>query len=119
MFIRTGLLIFFLSVSCLVSGLVAQQSTGQQKRPTAFWPRGEKWDKSITTPQQFFGFDVGRRHLRHDQVANYLKKLATETDRITIQQYGRTHGHRPLLLLTITAKSNHNNINRIRVQHPA
>ncbi len=119
MFTRPGSLIFavLLFIPCLVGDAFAQKKSQTQNRPTVFWPGNEKWDDSITTPKQFFGFDVGRRHLRHDQVANYLKKIATETDRISIQQYGQTHGRRPLLLLTITSKSNHQNLQKIRAIH--
>ena len=122
-------LLFIAFVAALVSSVlisststVVGQDTKPKKRParsTVFWPDGVECDPNITTPKEHFGFDIGQRHLRHDQVASYLQKIATQTDRIKIRSYGQTHGKRPLLLLTITAPDNHKNIQRIRNQHRA
>ena len=113
---RTVSLVLIAIFACSIGKAIGQQKP-KTNRPTTFWPAGESWNQSITTPKQFFGFDVGRRHLRHDQVAGYLKKIAKESDRITIRQYGQTHGRRPLLLLTITSPDNHKKIRNIQARH--
>ncbi len=86
-------------------------------RPTTFWPDGVEVDDSIPTPKQHFGFDIGFRHLRHHQVVSYLKALDAASDRISIEEYGRTHGDRPLLLLTITSQKNRDRLDEIQKAH--
>ena len=71
----------------------------------------------ITTPREFFGFDIGERHLSHDQVAAYVRLLAQESPRISIEQYASTHGGRPLLLLTITSETNRQRLGEIQKAH--
>lgn len=86
-------------------------------RPTSCWPEDTKFNAKITTPSEFFGFEVGQHHLTHTQVVRYLETLAEESDRITIERTGKTHGGRPLILLTITSSKNRKNLDEIQQQH--
>lgn len=90
---------------------------GTENRPTSFWPENVKFNDKITTPEEFFGFEVGQHHLTHAQVVRYLERLAQESDRVTVKQTGRTHGGRPLLLLTITSRKNRETLDSIQRQH--
>ena len=89
----------------------------RRQKPTVFWPADVPVNDKITTPREHFGFDIGERHLRHDQIVSYLKVLAEQSDRITLEEYGRTHGRRPLLLATITSPANHSRIDEIQSDH--
>ncbi|MDH3251183.1 MAG: M14 family metallopeptidase [Ignavibacteria bacterium] len=80
-------------------------------------PEGTTYDPAIPTPEAFFGFRVGDWHLQPDQIGAYLLLLAERSDRVTIEEYGRTHENRPLLLLTITSPANHRNIQKIKERH--
>ena len=91
------------------------QDAAQQ--PTYHWPEGIECDDSIPTPREFFGFDIGVRHLDHAKVAGYVRKLAEVSDRISIEQYATTHGGRPLLMLTITSQENRDRLDEIRELH--
>lgn len=84
---------------------------------TAYLPDTVSYNPAIPTPESILGANIGEWHVRHDQVVNYMKLLAEKSDRITIEETGRTHENRPLLLLTITAPSNRNNIEAMRQQH--
>ncbi len=84
-----------------------------------YLPGETQYDPNVPTPQEFFGFQVGEWHLRHDQLAAYMHELARTSDRVTIMEYARTYEQRPLLLLTITAPENHKNLEQIRTQHLA
>ncbi|MEM7454589.1 MAG: M14 family metallopeptidase [Planctomycetota bacterium] len=89
----------------------------ESERPTSFWPEGVEFDVAIPTPEEHFGFDVGERHLRHAQLVSYMRLLAESSDRISIEQYGLTHGHRPLMLLTITSQQNRERLEQIQESH--
>lgn len=93
------------------------QATDSSAKPTYFWPDDVEFDSAIPTPKQFFGFDIGFRHLSHAQVADYVRKLSEVSDRITHEQYGTTHGGRPLLLLTITSLGNRERLEEIQQSH--
>ena len=69
-------------------------------------PEGETYDPAVPTPAAALGFEVGDRHLRHDQLVSYLTTLAGASDRVEIEQYASTHGGRPNVVLTITAPAN-------------
>ncbi len=43
--------------------------------------------------------------------------LASLSDRATIEQYGTTHEHRPLVILTVTDPEHHTNLDALRDQH--
>ncbi len=71
----------------------------------------------VPTPEEYFGFQVGQRHLEHHQLVGYLRRLAEVSDRVSLIEYGHSHGHRPLVLLVITAPENHQRLEEIRQQH--
>ncbi len=69
----------------------------------AYLPDTVAYNPAIPTPESVRGANLGEWHVRHDQVVNYMKLLAEKSERITIEETGRTHENRPLLLMTITA----------------
>ncbi|MGP1345284.1 MAG: M14 family zinc carboxypeptidase [Phycisphaerales bacterium] len=70
-------------------------------------------DPAIESPEAFLGHALGERWTRHHQVIDYLEYLANSSDRITLREYGTSTQHRPLVLLTITAPSNHGRMDAI------
>ena len=60
---------------------------------------------------------VGEWHVTHDKLVEYMKVLANSSDRITLEDRGKTFEGRPLLLLTITSPNNHSRIDDIRQRH--
>ncbi len=82
-----------------------------------YLPPQVQYDPAIPTPRSIIGHEVGEWHVTHDKLVNYMMALDKASDRITLEQTGFTHEARPLLLLTITAPKNHQNIETIRLQH--
>lgn len=103
---KATLLAFF-----VCSGLSAQV-------PLSYYlPADGQYDAKIPTPQQFLGYQVGEWHVSHDQEVAYMRRLAELSDRIEIEEYGRTHENRPLLLLTISSPDNIRNRETLKAQH--
>ncbi|MDQ3622177.1 MAG: M14 family metallopeptidase [Verrucomicrobiota bacterium] len=75
------------------------------------------YDPAAPAPQQALGFQIGEWHLHHHELVQYLQKLDAWSDRITLREYARSHGRRPLIVLTITAPNNHARIEEIRRAH--
>ncbi len=100
-----GILILFTSLTALAS------------KPPAILPGDVEYDPAIPTPRSYLGFKIGDRHIQHHELVGYLRVLASASDRVTLQEYARSHGGRPLVLLTITSVENHKRLNAIRRQH--
>jgi len=75
-----------------------------------------QYDPAIPTPAQHLGYEVGQWHVSHDQLVGYMRELARVSNRITLREYGRSHEHRPMLCLTVTAPENHARLDDIRQQ---
>ncbi|KAB1154583.1 zinc carboxypeptidase [Tenacibaculum aiptasiae] len=90
----------------------------QQKVDLSYYlPSDVSYDKNIPTPKSIIGHEVGEWHITHDKLVSYMKALAKASNRVTIENRGETYEGRPLLLLTITAPKNHQNLEGIREKH--
>ncbi|WP_207862220.1 M14 metallopeptidase family protein [Acanthopleuribacter pedis] len=97
---------------CSVGGLFADDDPLLR-----YLPDGTTYDTAITRPEAVLGFPVGEYHVRHDQLLNYIKRLAKESPRATWQSLGRTHGLRELGHLVITHPDNHAKLDALRREH--
>lgn len=105
--------ILLLIICCLLTDLAA---FSQSLDPESVLPR-HKRRASITAPSEFFGFPVGSRHLRHDQIVSYMKQLASQSERVTFVPYATSHGGRQLFVLVITSPDNQKRISQIKEAH--
>jgi hypothetical protein len=103
----TKLLIPFLFISYL--------SYGQEL--SYYLPDSLTYNSAIPTPESVIGHKVGQWHVTHDRLVYYMKELAKTSDRVRIEEIGKTYEDRPQVLLTITSPKNHANLTQIRQQH--
>ncbi|NNE31942.1 MAG: zinc carboxypeptidase [Winogradskyella sp.] len=90
----------------------------QSKTDLSYYlPQDVQYDANIPTPKSVIGHEVGEWHITHDKLVQYMYALAKASDRITIEDRGKTFEDRPLILLTITAPKNHDNIDNIQSAH--
>lgn len=82
-----------------------------------YLPQDVEYNPNIPTPQSVIGHEVGEWHITHDKLVQYMYALANASDRMTIEDRGKTFEDRPLLLLTITAPENHQNLEAIQTAH--
>lgn len=81
-----------------------------------FFTDDVEYDSKFQSPQEFFGFEIGERHLQHFELIAYLKHLST-SPRVKWVDYGKTHGNRPLCVLKISSAKNIKEIDSIRESH--
>src|SRR5690606_195598 len=105
------LLFSLLSLFCLKA--IAQDSLDL----SYYLPQDITYDPNISAPQEILGYVPGEWHVSHDQLVSYMRTLANESPRISIENRGTTYEGRPLILLTITSEENHRNLETIRQQH--
>ena len=83
----------------------------------AYLPIGTQYKADITTPTKALGASVGEWHVRHDQIANYMQVLASQSDRVSLVETGRTHENRPLYLMAFSSSENQQNLAAIQARH--
>ncbi|CAM1344898.1 M14 family metallopeptidase [Tenacibaculum amylolyticum] len=100
----------------LVACFLATQA--QNKLDLSYYlPKNVTYNKNIPTPASIIGHEVGAWHITHDKLVSYMKALAEVSDRVVIEERGKTYEDRPLLLLKITSPKNHENLEVIRRKH--
>src|SRR5262245_15037747 len=70
----------------------------------------------VTTPKQEFGFNFGDDYqlATYTQLAAYWQKLDRESDRMVVQEIGKTSEARPHLMAIVTSPENHKNLARYK-----
>src|SRR5262245_55278450 len=70
----------------------------------------------ITTPKEEFGYNFGDDYFlaNYRQIAAYWQKLDRESDRMIVQEIGKTAEGRPHLMAIVTSPENHRNLARYR-----
>ncbi|MCF6294195.1 MAG: M14 family metallopeptidase [Flavobacteriaceae bacterium] len=100
---------------CLLSCAFLQ---AQNKIDLSYYlPQNVTYNQNIPTPESVIGYQVGKWHVTHDKLVQYMYALANASNRITIEDRGKTFENRPLLLLTITSPDNHQSIDKIQKEH--
>ena len=90
-----------------------------QVKADYFLPKNETYHKDIPTPEEIIGHPVGKWHVSHDKLSEYMRTLAATSNRIQIENRGVTYEDRPLLLLTISSPENLAKLDDIKAQHIA
>ena len=75
------------------------------------------FDQNIQSPEAYLGYPIGEQHTRHDQIVAYLTYLANQSDKASIEEYGRTHENRKLVILRVSTAENLRNIESLRTAH--
>ncbi len=68
--------------------------------------------RRITTPKEAFGFNLGDDYqlASYRQIADYWRTLDAESDRLVVQEIGRTAEGRPHLMAIVTSPQNHKDL---------
>ncbi|MCP3956769.1 MAG: zinc carboxypeptidase [bacterium] len=102
----------------LLAGFLAPTPTPSEELELSYYlPPGTTYDPAIPAPSSVLGFEVGEWHVRHDQLVAYMRRLAESSDRVLLEETGRTHEHRQLLLLIISSPENLARLEELRQEH--
>jgi hypothetical protein len=82
-----------------------------------YLPDQVTYNPAIPTPKSVIGHEVGEWHISHDRLVNYMYALAQASDRISIQETGRTFETRPLLADDYHVSKEPRPVEEIRQQH--
>ena len=100
----------FFAVSSLPTSL-----WGQATIPWHALPQGIQYDGQIPTPEQFFAgdFQIGNRHLDHQQLLDYLRAVDNASPRVSLETYAHSYGGRPLVVAIVTSPQNQTQLNEL------
>ncbi len=113
-FSRKVLFATFFSLALLLPSAPAQEVS-----LSWYLPDSVSYDPAIPTPSSVLGFEVGKQHVPHDRLIQYMYAVAAASDRVTVREYGRTYEERSLLYVIITAPENKDRLEEMRQQHLA
>ncbi|MCC5925756.1 MAG: zinc carboxypeptidase [Bacteroidetes bacterium] len=82
-----------------------------------YLPQDVTFNPDVPKPSDVLGFEVGFRHARASQITAYMYALAAASDRIHVEQYATSHGHRPVMLMVASSPENMSNLDELRQQH--
>src|SRR6266498_1398275 len=68
----------------------------------------------VPTPDEFLGYKLGERFTPYSRILDYFDELARRSKLITIEKFGETYEHRPLVLAVITSPKNREALSSIR-----
>jgi hypothetical protein len=83
-----------------------------------YLPDSVSYNPAIPKPKDIIYHEVGEWHVTHDRLVNYMKAIAMAApERVKLELMGLSYESRPQVLLIITSKKNHDNLEQIRQQH--
>ena len=75
------------------------------------------FDESIPKPSEIIGHEVGELHVTHDKLVQYMYAVAEASDRVLIEETGKTYENRPLLILKVSSNKNIKVLEKIQKKH--
>ena len=90
----------------LLTAMLSATAVGAQTPPAG----------KITTPKEFFGFNIGDdwKLANYDQFQKYWKKIDAESDRMRVEEIGKTAEGRPQLMAIVTSPENFKKLDRFK-----
>ncbi len=78
-------------------------------------PNRNVWAQTaVQSPRSFLGYELGERFTPHHRVVAYFRNVAGESDRIHLQEYGRTNEDRILQVAFVSSPENIRRLPQIR-----
>ncbi len=68
----------------------------------------------VPTPEEVIGHRIGTRHTEPHQVVRYFEAVAEVSDRVALEEHGRTYENRPLIHAVVASPGNHGRLEEIR-----
>ena len=75
------------------------------------------FSQNIQSPQEFLGYELGKRFTRHHKVVEYFTYVSNQLDNVLLEKYGETNEYRPLYVSYISSSKNIKKIEQIRLNN--
>ncbi|MBL4942563.1 MAG: hypothetical protein JKY81_12990 [Colwellia sp.] len=78
-----------------------------------YLPKQASFNANIPLPSATLGFEIGQRHVRHDQLKQYFNTLAQSSKRLKITAIGKTAQLREQFIITVSSPENLANLDQL------
>ena len=76
------------------------------------------FSQEIKSPSEFLGYGLGSQFTHYHKVVDYYQYLSqVASDRVQLEEYGKTYEQRPLIVAIVTSAGNMQHLEEIRQQH--
>ncbi len=113
--LRTEFLVLLVYLASLTGFIHGDEKKEIQLRD--YLPQGVEYNSAIPMPSSVLGYEVGEWHVRHDQLLQYFKVLATLSPRFELNVIGHSYEKRPLIHVVVTSKKNQDQLEDLRKAH--
>ena len=89
-----------------------------QARPTHnYFPKETGFDQDIVLPETYLGYEIGDWHISPDALTGYMRLLASQSSRVSIDTIGYSHERKALTHVYISSKDNIANLGGVLEKH--
>ncbi|MEM1326918.1 MAG: M14 family zinc carboxypeptidase [Bacteroidota bacterium] len=75
------------------------------------------YDSSIESPTDFLNYELGEQMTVYAHTVAYFEKLAAQSDRLILDNYGETYENKPLIYTVITSPENQAKLEELRAKN--
>ena len=75
------------------------------------------FNDAIPLPKEVFGHSLGEQHTRTDQIIEYFEAIASTSNRVILNEHGRTHEGRRLIHAIVTSAENQKILGEIQANN--
>ena len=101
----------------LIFTIILSTNMSSQTHLSYYFGDNINFDESIPKPSEIIGHEVGEWHVTHDKLVQYMYAVAESSDRVLIEETGKTYENRPLLILKVSSNKNIKVLEKIQKKH--
>ena len=101
----------------LIFTIILSTNLSSQTHLSYYFGDNINFDESIPKPSEILGHEVGEWHVTHDKLVQYMYAVAEASDRVLIEETGKTYENRPLLILKVSSNKNIKVLEKIQKKH--
>ena len=101
----------------LIFTIILSTNMSSQTHLSYYFGDNTNFDESIPKPSEIIGHEVGEWHVTHDKLVQYMYAVAEASDRVLIEETGKTYENRPLLILKVSSNKNIKVLEKIQKKH--
>ena len=101
----------------LIFTIILSTNMSSQTHLSYYFGDNTNFDESIPKPSEILGHEVGEWHVTHDKLVQYMYAVAKASDRVLIEETGKTYENRPLLILKVSSNKNIKVLEKIQKKH--
>ena len=101
----------------LIFTIILSTNMSSQTNLSYYFGDNTNFDESIPKPSEIIGHEVGEWHVTHDKLVQYMYAVAEASDRVLIEETGKTYENRPLLILKVSSNKNIKVLEKIQKKH--